>query len=487
MVPSQIALRIFTFSLFLVFVCLSSINAQIVITNYGDGIGRPPLTSVGPYTLSPLPRDTRADESVVQDLGSPCGLITFAPEVIKRAGGTTDDYVFMTNPASHRNLLNILLPPGTVAFSFETRSYLDFPLPFTVIADGTILTTTASGVLGGSTSFGIYGNDTPISSVTLIFDGTTRPADISKLAISCQPVKGVANVTISDQKPGSFLAFPYYNSRSGADTRLTITNVGTKTSNVHMFFTDASCNQADQYVCLTAKASASFLASEYDPENIGYLLAVAVDNSGQPIQDNSLIGNAFVLEGAYGGNYGAEAFWAHSAPAAMNPATMTSVLDFNNKIYDMLPTHHVAEIQSPNDSIGQRIIMAGLRGSVISGVNGAEQVGVGIAYNDGEKPGSYSNPFSDGCQRSFIVDARKPRVPGGLGSQAGINNPALIPSGRTGILTWNSNGSVGLIMTPKNATNKWYGIRTVHKDGTKVGSLEIPVLGGQNCRTEFSK
>ena len=309
------------------------------------------------------------------------------------------------------------------------------------------------------------------------------------------------NVGVSDQKAGSFLVFPYYNSKSGSDARLTISNTGVNTSNVHMFFVDASCNQADQYICLTANASLSFLASEYDPENTGYLLAVAVNDSGIPIQDNSLIGNAFINDGAYVGNYGAEAFWAGTNPGTDAVATggiMGAFMFFNgskNGGYDQLPSELVAEIQSPNDVVGQKIIVVGLRGD-LTGIaptlrvsDSSSQIGIGVAYNDGEKPGSYSNPFTGGCQKSFIIDSRTPRVPGGLGSQAGINNPALIPSGRTGTLKWSVGGAVGLILTPKQGNNKWSGIRTLHKTNVRPGSntnlldhLIIQVFASPACR-----
>ncbi len=301
----------------------------------------------------------------------------------------------------------------------------------------------------------------------------------------------------SDQKAGSFLAFPYYTSKSGSDTRLTISNTGDKTVAVHMYFLDSSCNQADQIVCLTPNASQSFLASEYDPENTGYLLAVAVSDSlsnwgvepGCPVPYNGLIGNAFVNDGSYNDTYGAEAFWAHGSAADIatcNTTDWTATLKFNGSCgiggYDYQPTQHVAEIQSPNDSTGQKIIVAGLRGTVGGTINGAGQEGIGVAFNDGEKPGSYSSPFGIGCQRSFTIDTKTPRVPGGLGSQAGINNNALIPSGRTGTLKWNTSGSVGLILTPKLGTNKWSGIRTLHKTlSTKENTLTIPILSAPHC------
>ena len=76
------------------------------------------------------------------------------------------------------------------------------------------------------------------------------------LAASALAGNPPTNVAVSDQKAGSVLAFPYYTSVGTSDTRLTISNTGNYSANVHMFFVDASCNQADQYICLTANASA---------------------------------------------------------------------------------------------------------------------------------------------------------------------------------------------------------------------------------------
>jgi hypothetical protein len=314
------------------------------------------------------------------------------------------------------------------------------------------------------------------------------------LAASALAGPAPTNIGVSDQKAGSFLAFPYYTSLGTSDTRLTISNTGDKSVAVHMFFIGANCEQADQTICLTANASASFLASEYDPSNSGYLLAVAVDgnatlasgaanpNVGCPIQYNGLIGNAFVKDGANVGNYGAEAFWAYSdAPAVCDLVNWKATLSFNGTTgYDRQPNQFVAEIQSPNDATGQKIQMASIRGEVGGTMLGSAQEGIGVAYNDGEKPGSYSNPFGSGCLRSFTIDTKTPRVPGGLGTQVGVNNNALIPGGRTGTLKWNTSGSVGLISTPN--TNKWSGIRTLHKTGVATNnSLIIPIFSSAAC------
>ena len=103
------------------------------------------------------------------------------------------------------------------------------------------------------------------------------------LTVNCtgQGLLPIANVGVSDQKPGSLLVFPYYSSRTAErkDTRLTISNVGPQLTYVHVFLIEGtSCNQADFFLCLTPRAIYSFKASDYDPENTGYMLAVAVDN-----------------------------------------------------------------------------------------------------------------------------------------------------------------------------------------------------------------
>ena len=390
----------------------------------------------------------------------------------------------------------------------------DTPAPGTPVIGKLVTFTVISGPNTGATGTGTTGaagtaTFTYISNGTVGVDlikatfvddaGRTQTSNLANKTwvVRATPESDPRNVSVSDQKAGAFLAFPYYTAKSGSDTRLTISNTGDKTVAVHMYFLDSSCNQADQIVCLTPNASQSFLASEYDPENTGYLLAVAVSDSlsnwgvepGCPVPYNGLIGNAFVNDGSYNDTYGAEAFWAHGSAADIatcNTTDWTATLKFNGSCgvggYDYQPTQHIAEIQSPNDSTGQKIIVAGLRGTVGGTINGAGQEGIGVAFNDGEKPGSYSSPFGSGCQRSFTIDPRTPRVPGGLGSQAGINNNALIPSGRTGTLKWNTSGSVGLIMTPKLGNNKWSGIRTLHKTlSTRENTLTIPILSVPSC------
>jgi hypothetical protein len=305
------------------------------------------------------------------------------------------------------------------------------------------------------------------------------------------------NAGVSDQKAGSVLVFPYYNSKSGSDARLSISNVGATKTRVHLFFTDSTCSQSDLQVCLTANASITFKASEMDPENTGYLIAVAVDEAGRPLAQNGLIGNAFLTDGSYTGNYGAEAFWAYGNSAQMatiDMAAMEATLNFNTVDcvgtgLDALPSQFVAEIQSPNESTGQKIVTVGLTGSLTSGraSTGADQVSVGVAYNDLEKARSFTGVWAGTCQKNLLIDVKTPRIPGGLGAVAGSTaNTALIPAGRTGTLKWSVVGAVGLIMTPTLATNKWSGIRNLHKISVAPGKLVIPVYPA-NCDAGFNQ
>lgn len=275
----------------------------------------------------------------------------------------------------------------------------------------------------------------------------------------------------SSQRPGSALVFPYYTSNSAtkADTRLTISNVGTQNVSVHIFFIDGtSCNQADQFLCLTPNASFAFKASEYDPEATGYLLAVAVDSEGRPVRNNALIGNAFVNDGDYVDNYGATGFWGHFPNVATLNANGTATLNFNGSAYDRVPNQFAVELQSPLDAAGQRIVTASLQGDLTtSTMTGASQVGTGLVYNGNEKPfGSFSGFLKGTCQAIATISTTNPRVPNGLG--------VVIPKGQVGSMKITTGAAVGLIMTPRTAT--WKGIRGLHVLGTTNATITIPMI-----------
>ncbi len=277
-----------------------------------------------------------------------------------------------------------------------------------------------------------------------------------------------ANVPMlpSDQKAGSLLVFPFYDTRQGSDTRLTLSNVGDKDATVHMFFIDKTCAQSDFFICLTPNASFTELISSLDPENNGHILALAVDRvTGAPVAHNGLIGNEFINNATYTDTFGAEAFWAN-ADTPINQADWTATLNFGST-YDAVPSQLTAEIQSPVDAIGQRIYTVGLIGDVNGGsLSGAGMVGIGYVFDQNEKPYSFSAFLLDGCQSSELITYTKPRIVRTM--------EKAIPSGLTATIRMNIGGGVGLLMTPK--TNKWKGIRALHKTAGKSATLKVPVF-----------
>ncbi|MBL8204113.1 MAG: hypothetical protein JNM09_07780 [Blastocatellia bacterium] len=284
------------------------------------------------------------------------------------------------------------------------------------------------------------------------------------------PAGGV--VQANAQKTGSVLVFPYYNSQSAtqSDTRMTISNVGNVTANVHVFFiAGASCEAANLFICLTPRASFSFKASEYDPETTGWLLAVAVDDQGRPIRNNVLVGNGFVREGSYLGNYGAESFAARSGAVAAFPNNNTATLFFDGSSYDAVPDQFAVELQSPQEVPGQRLVTVGLRGDLTaSQMSGAGQVGTGLLVNGNESPMSSFVSFLNGnCQAQAILTGTTPRVAGGVNT--------LIPPGQVGTMRWQIGAGVGLLMTPRGA-NGWSGIRNLHKTRATTSAITIPVF-----------
>ena len=359
----------------------------------------------------------------------------------------------------------------------------------TVAADGLSVTWNGT-ILNNDTltlSYRVRIAATATAGTTLTIDNDLAPAGdlifpaTSNLLIGCQTAV-VSNVRVSDQKPGSILVFPYYTSNLAGtnDTRISMTNTSSPSNPMkayqafaHVFLVDgASCLQSDFYVCLTPGATFTFTALSYDPEVTGYVIAVAVNGAtGLPVQNNVLIGNAFVNTADYFGNYGAESFAANSRNLYADNVT-TATLFFDGVGYDAVPKEFAVEIQSAVDVVApfQRIVTAGLVGDLSSGtLRGSSQVGIGQIINEREVAGSVSNLVTGGCQ-SFGVISNTMRVAHAGGG--GLAN--LIKTGMSGTIKFKVGGAVGLLLTPKGT--KWGGIRTLHKTATVATSLTIPVF-----------
>ncbi|HYE73596.1 MAG TPA: choice-of-anchor Q domain-containing protein, partial [Blastocatellia bacterium] len=304
--------------------------------------------------------------------------------------------------------------------------------------------------------------------------------------VSVPGTQRIDNVRVSDQKAGSVLVFPYYTSDlSGnffqSDTLITITNVANGESRIdgipnyqylHLFFMK-DCSPADTFACLTPNGSLQILASTYDPGTTGYLIAIAVDVDGIPIQNNSFIGSAFVRDQANGiiDSYGAEAFASlNSAPVPQSGGNAIIALDDVN--YEAPPQEFSVQLQDPALA-DQTIVLASVGGDLGAKMNSISQASVGLLYRADETPASFQPSLGSGCFITRSITNQSIRiVPGSLSS---------FLKDSYGYIKFNVSGpAVGLLFSRQGASgqpqNRFAGIRTLHKTNTGYTALFVPVF-----------
>jgi len=312
---------------------------------------------------------------------------------------------------------------------------------------------------------------------------------LSSVALAADP--GVAYPTaspVSDQKAGSVLFYNLYSSSVSApnsqNSRVNITNTNpTSVANVHIFFVDgATCSIADSYICLTENQTAAFLASDVDPGTTGYIVAVATNDFGCPIQFNWLIGDVYVkLSSGHAANLTAESFNARTAtPVACDGASITTILNFDDGFYDRAPrTIAVSNIPSRADANDTLVILNRVGGSLVTGAATLGSI-FGIVYDDAENPLSFT--FTAGvCQFRSSLSDNFPRL--------APRFQQFIPAGRSGwakfyALGENTALSGAVINYNPNAgtaANAFNGGHNMHKlTLTTSAQLTIPVFPS-NC------
>lgn len=249
------------------------------------------------------------------------------------------------------------------------------------------------------------------------------------------PLDGVVN----DQKPGSILIYNVYTSSSTSpateNTRINITNTSdSRAIAVHLFFIDGNtCSPADSIICLTARQTASFRASDFDPGTMGYIVAVAIDANGCPVIHNALIGDVYVkFQSGHEANLSAESIAAKTVPVC-DDTTSNVTLSFNGVQYDQLPqTVAIDNLPSSVDGNQTMLILNRVSGNLGIGTDAIGAIS-GILYDDAEKAASFT--FSDSrCQVKFIITNSQPRTAPRFTS--------IVPSGRSGWMKfYNYNGA----------------------------------------------
>jgi hypothetical protein len=233
----------------------------------------------------------------------------------------------------------------------------------------------------------------------------------------------------SDQKAGSVLFYNLFTSSATSpatqNTRINVTNTHpVSPAFVHLFFVDGStCSIADSFICLTRNETVSFLTSNLDPGTTGYIVAVAVDRQGCPVDFNYLIGDEYVkLASGHASNLGAESI---SALAGGLPFcnSFTAVLPFDGISYNLTPrvlaVDNIMDRASGNDTL---LVVNRVGGSLATGTGSLGSV-FGLLFNDAEQSQSFS--FSTGnCQVVSSLSNTFPRTTPRF--------ETVIPAGRSG-------------------------------------------------------
>jgi hypothetical protein len=260
---------------------------------------------------------------------------------------------------------------------------------------------------------------------------------VSSQTINC-PAVGPGDLPnskspVSDQKAGSVLVYNLCtSSATGAgaqNTRIDLTNTHTALpARVHLFFVDgSSCSVADSYLCLTPNQTTSFLTSDVDPGTTGYIVAVAVDAQGCPLDFNFLIGDEYVkLSTGHAANLGAEAVSALAGGLPpCNENSTTATLSFDGVSYNPLPRVLAMDnLQSRDDGNDTMLVLNRIGGNLTTGAATLSSI-FGIFYNDAETGLSFT--FSpNACQFRSSISNNFPRTTPRFES--------FVPSGRSGWL-----------------------------------------------------
>ncbi len=241
-----------------------------------------------------------------------------------------------------------------------------------------------------------------------------------------------ATAEAGGQQAGSILFYPIYTSdavtAARQDTKISMTNVSPAESvTMHIFAVDgASCAVLDYFICLTPNQTWTYRASDFDPGNSGYIMAVAVDYAtGLPRAFNNMIGDSYVkLATGQSANLPALSIQSLTvAPAGFDTSPVAVDLRFDGIAYNRLPqTVAIDSIASVDNRNSTLLILDRIGGDLTA--SGATIGNIsGILFDDQEIAYSFTRGIG-ACQLREVFSNNFPRT--------FTPFTKIIPSGRAG-------------------------------------------------------
>ena len=281
-----------------------------------------------------------------------------------------------------------------------------------------------------------------------------------------------------DHAAGSILIYNVYTSKASThreDTRITLTNSHPRQAvNVHLFFIDGATRRvADNYVSVTPQQTVSFLASDLDPGVTGYILAVAVDNHGCPINFNYLMGSEYVkFESGHRTSLDALAIPAEGWPIICDPNAATAKLNFDGISYRALPRMlAIDSLASRSEDNQTMLIVNRIGGDLTTALDPVETL-AGFIFDNLEKASIFMMSSANNQFRAMLGNSTPRSVP---------RYDLVIPAGRSGWMKFASVANVGLTGAVINQNaNGFSGGHNLHMlTTTPVSFITIPVYPPQ--------
>jgi hypothetical protein len=219
---------------------------------------------------------------------------------------------------------------------------------------------------------------------------------------------------------------------------------------VRILFIDGQTGAAEsRFLNLTPNQTIRFLASDQDPGVTGYIIALALDDHGCPLNFNYLIGEAAVrFESGHTSNLAAIAVAALADSTLLCQPGLVIDLPFDGNVFQMLPrTLAVNSVPSRLDGNQTLLIVNRLGGNLTTAISPIGTIS-GSLYNDVE------------AEWYFTIEGNSPQLRGIMASATfpltSLRFENVVPAGRTGWIRLATTAETGIIGAVINLNSSGY-------------------------------